>query len=60
MKTVLTGSAKLKHEYANPPATMPTAMAKSSSDDQAPIVPPTAMLASNQKIQLGGPFIGDR
>ena len=44
-----------QHEYAKPPATMPAEMPKPSPDNQAsiaPIIPPTVMLASNQKIQL--------
>jgi hypothetical protein len=51
---------KPKHEYAKPPATMPTAMAKSPSDNQAPIIPPMATLATNQKIQIARLFIRDR
>ena len=36
-----------------PPTIMPpTEMAEPLSDSQAPIIPPTAMLASNQKIQI--------
>lgn len=43
----------LKHEYMKPPTIMPaTELAEPLSDSQAPIVPPTAMLASNQKIQI--------
>ena len=44
-----------QHEYAKPPATTPAEMPKPSPDSQAPIapiIPPTVMLASNQKIQL--------
>src|SRR5262249_32778619 len=40
-----------QHEYAKPPATMANPM-PSTPDNQAPTVPPTAKLASNQKIQL--------
>jgi len=40
-----------QHEYAKPPAMMPTPM-PSMPDNQAPIIPPTAKLASNQKIQI--------
>jgi hypothetical protein len=43
----------LKHEYMKPPTIMPsTEMAEPLSDSQASIIPPTAMLASNQKIQI--------
>jgi hypothetical protein len=43
----------LKHEYMKPPTIMPaTELAAPLSDSQAPIIPPTAMLASNQKIQI--------
>jgi len=43
----------LKHEYMKAPTIMPpTEMAEPLSDSQAPIIPPTAMLASNQKIQI--------
>ena len=46
----------LKHEYMKPPTIMPpTEMAEPLSDSQAPIIPPTAMLASNQKIQMVSP-----
>jgi hypothetical protein len=41
----------LKHVNMKPPAIMPEAMVKSLADKQTPIVPPTAMLASNQEIQ---------
>jgi hypothetical protein len=43
---------KPKHGYAKPPVPIATAMAKPPSDNQAPMVPPTATLASNQKIQI--------
>jgi hypothetical protein len=35
-----------------PLAIMPKEMEKASPDNQAPIIPPTAMLASNQKNQI--------
>jgi hypothetical protein len=35
-------------------------MPELSSDDQAPIVPPTVMVASNQKIQIGMLFTAGR
>jgi hypothetical protein len=35
-----------------PPAIMPKEMPKASPDNQAPIIPPTAMLASNQRNQI--------
>jgi hypothetical protein len=34
-------------------------MPELSSDNQAPIVPPTAKVASNQKIQIGRLFMAD-
>ena len=37
-----------------PPAIMPKEIEKASPDNQAPIIPPTAMLASNQKNQMAG------
>jgi hypothetical protein len=44
---------RLKHEYMKPPTIMPpTEMTEPLSDSQAPIIPPTAMLASNQKNQI--------
>jgi hypothetical protein len=46
-------SAKMRRQvYMRPPARMPTEMATSSPDNQAPIIPPTATLASNQKNQI--------
>jgi hypothetical protein len=52
------------HEFrmnVKPPAMMPPKdKAKSLPDNQAPIIPPEAMLASNQKIQIARLFIGDR
>ena len=51
---------RLKHEYVKPPAIMPpTEMAKSLPDNQAPIIPPTAMLASNHKIQIASLIKGE-
>jgi hypothetical protein len=41
----------LKHVNMKPPVIMPEAMVKPLADNQAPIIPPTAMLASNQEIQ---------
>jgi hypothetical protein len=38
---------------------MPKEMAKSLPDNQAPIIPPTAMLASNQKIQSASLMKGE-
>jgi len=38
---------------------MPTKIPEPSSDNQAPIVPPTAKVASNQKIQIGRLFMAD-
>ncbi len=54
-------SQRLKHVNVNPPAMMPPKdKAKSLPDNHAAIIPPMAMLASNQKIQIGRLFIGDR
>jgi hypothetical protein len=35
-----------------PPTTIPKEIEKASPNNQAPIIPPTAMLASNQKNQI--------
>ncbi len=52
---------RLKHVNAKPPIMIPSKdEAKSPRDNHAPIIPPTAVLASNQKIQIGRLFIGDR
>jgi hypothetical protein len=51
----------LKHVNMNPPNIMPEKMASKPLPDnqnQAPIIPPVAMLASNQKIQVRRLFIG--
>ena len=52
----------LRHVNMKPPNIMPEKMASKPLPDnqnQAPIIPPVAMLASNQKIQVGRLFIGD-
>jgi len=52
---------RLKHMNAKPPTRMPPKdKAKSPPDNQAPIIPLTAKQASNQKIQIGRLFMGDR
>lgn len=52
---------RLKHVNAKPPAMMPADdNPKSKLDSQAPIIPPRVMQASNQEIQIGRLFIGDR
>jgi len=46
---------------AKPPTRItPKDKAKSPPDNQAPIIPLTAKQASNQKIQIGRLFMGDR
>jgi hypothetical protein len=49
-----------KHVYMRPPATVPTEMTNASPDNQAPIIPPTVMLTSNQKIQIASLKAGSK
>jgi hypothetical protein len=46
----------LKQANMKPPNIMPEAMVKPLADSKAPIIPPTTMLTSNQKIQIANVF----